>query len=168
MEFKSKISLYLLTLFVSVFAGAQEKKASPPETAKGTINGADIVINYSSPSVKGREIWGKLVPFGKVWRAGADDATTFELNKDIIVGGQKLPAGKYSFFVIPEKDNATIIFNKEAKQWGAYDYDEKKDQLRVKVKPLTKSDTTERLNYTVNKDNVTLSWEKWNIVIPIK
>ena len=168
MEFKSKISLYLLTLFVSVFAGAQEKKASPAETAKGTINGADIVINYSSPSVKGREIWGKLVPFGKVWRAGADDATTFELNKDITVGGQKLPAGKYSFFIIPEKDNATIIFNKEAKQWGAYDYDEKKDQLRVKVKPLAKSDTTERLNYTVYKDNVTLSWEKWNIVIPIK
>ena len=168
MEFKSKIGLYLLTLFVSVFAGAQEKKASPAASATGKINGADITVNYNSPAVKGREIWGKLVPFGKVWRAGADEATTFETSKEITVGGQKLPAGKYSFFVIPEKDNAIIIFNKEAKQWGAYDYDEKKDLLRVKVKPQPKSDTTERLTYTVNDDNVTLSWEKWNISIPIK
>jgi len=168
MNFKTKISFYVLTLFVSLFAGAQEKKASPAATAKGNINGSEITINYSSPSVKGREIWGKLVPFGQVWRAGADEATTFETSKELTVGGQKLPAGKYSFFVVPEKDNATIIFNTEAKQWGAYDYNVKKDQLRINVKPQAKSDSTEKLTYTVNKSDVTLRWEKWNIVIPVK
>ena len=168
MNFKTKISLYVLTLFVSVLAVAQDKKASPAATAKGNINGAEITINYNSPSVKGREIWGKLVPYGKVWRAGADEATTFETSKDITVGGQKLPSGKYSFFVIPEKDKATIIFNTESKQWGAYDYDIKKDKLRINVKPQAQYDSTERLTYAVNKDNMTLSWEKWNLVVPIK
>lgn len=167
MEFKTKISMLLITLFIS-FANAQEKKASPAETAKGKINGANITINYGSPSVKGRVIWGELVPFGKVWRAGANDATTFETDKEVTVAGQKLPAGKYSFFIIPEKDKATIIFNKEAKQWGAYDYDEKKDQLRVNVKPTGKAESTEKMLFTVNKEDITLSWEKWNIVVPVK
>src|SRR5687768_12146252 len=99
MNFKTKISLYVLTLLVSVFSGAQEKKASPAEKAHGHIGGAEVTVNDSSPSVRGREIWGKLVPFGKVWRAGADEATTFETNKDLVVGGQKLPAGTYSFFI---------------------------------------------------------------------
>lgn len=168
MDFRAKISMYLLTMIVTVFANAQGKKASPAETAKGTINGAEITINYGSPSVKNREIWGKLVPYGEVWRAGANEATTFETSKTISVAGQKLEAGKYSFFIIPEKDKATIIFNKDAKQWGAYDYDKSKDVLRVDVKPTAKSESTEKMLFTVNKDNVTLSWEKWNIVVPIK
>ncbi|SCY11444.1 DUF2911 domain-containing protein [Flavobacterium caeni] len=167
MKFKIKITAYLLTLFVSVFAAAQEKK-SPATVAKGAVNGAEITIHYSSPSVKGREIWGKLVPFGKVWRAGADEATTLETSKEILFGGQKLPAGKYAFFVIPEKDQATIILNKEHKQWGAYDYDQSKDQLRVRVKPQAKSDSTEKLTYLINKDNITLAWEKWNLVVPVE
>ncbi|MFT3796277.1 DUF2911 domain-containing protein [Flavobacterium sp.] len=168
MNWKSRISLCLLTFIVTFATHAQGKKASPTETAKGTINGADITINYGSPSVRGRVIWGELVPFGQVWRAGANEATTFETSKDITVAGQKLPAGKYSFFIIPEKDNATIIFNKDAKQWGAYDYSEKKDQLRVKVNPQAKTDSTEKMLFIVNPADVTLSWEKWNIVIPIK
>lgn len=167
MNFKAKISLYVLTLFVSIFAGAQQKK-SPAATAKGNINGAEITVQYSSPSVKGREIWGKLVPYGQIWRAGADDATTFQTTKDIDFGGQKLPAGKYSLFIIPEKDKATVILNKVDKQWGAYDYDQSKDQLRVAVKPKSKTESTESLNYAVNKDNLTISWEKWDIVVPLK
>lgn len=160
--------MYLLTMIVTVFANAQDKKASPAETAKGNINGAEITINYGSPSVRGREIWGKLVPFGEVWRAGANEATTFETDKTITIGGQKLAAGKYSFFIIPEKDKATIIFNSEYKQWGAYDYKKSKDVLRIEVKPQPKPESTEKMLFTVNKDNVTLSWEKWNIVIPVK
>lgn len=168
MNLKSKINLFLLMMVVSFAGNAQDKKASPAETVKGTINGASITINYGSPSVRGRVIWGELVPFGKVWRAGANEATTFETDKDITVGGQKLPAGKYSLFIIPEKDNATVIFNKDVKQWGAYDYSEKKDQLRVKVKPQAKSESTEKMLFTVNKTDVTLSWDKWNIAIPIQ
>lgn len=168
MDFRAKISMYLLTMIVTVFANAQDKKASPAETAKGSINGAEIAINYGSPSVRGREIWGKLVPFGEVWRAGANEATTFETSKMIAIAGQKLAPGKYSLFIIPEKDKATVIFNSEYKQWGAYDYDKSKDVLRVEVKPQAKPESTEKMLFTVNKDNVTLSWEKRNIVIPIK
>lgn len=151
-------------------AGAQEKKvaASPAEVAQGKFRGAAITINYGSPSVKGREIWGGLVPFGKIWRAGANEATTIETDKDLTVEGKTLPAGKYSIFIIPEKDNATVIFNKVAKQWGAYDYNEKEDVLRVKVKPVATAEKTEKLVYKFNKDNITLSWDNWNIPISVK
>jgi hypothetical protein len=101
-----------------------------------------------------------------VWRARANEATTFETDKEITVEGKKLPAGKYAFFVIPEKDAATIIFNKEWKQWGAYKMDAKQDQLRVKVTPKKSASMTEKLVYKINKDNITLSWENWDI--PVK
>jgi len=169
MEIKSKIYAIAIAFMVTVAGTAQEKKvASPAETATGKINGATITINYGSPSVKGRAIWGDLVPFDKVWRAGANDATTFETDKEITVEGQKLPAGKYSFFVIPNKTESTIIFNKESKQWGSYDYSEKKDQIRVKVKPQSAATITEKLVYKINKNDVTLSWEKWNLPISVK
>ncbi|MBY8962048.1 DUF2911 domain-containing protein [Flavobacterium sp. D11R37] len=164
-----KVTIVAVMLIIAGNVNAQEKKpASPAEKATGTINGSTITINYSSPSVKGREIWGALVPYGKVWRAGANDATTFTTTKDIMVEGKKLPAGTYSFFVIPEKDAATIIFNKEAKQWGAYKYDESKDKIRVKVKPKKSATMNERLVYKVNNNNITLSWENWDIPVMIK
>ena len=147
---------------------AQAKPASSKEVATGKINGADITINYSSPSVKAREIWGGLVPFNEVWRAGANEATTFETTKDIMVEGSKLPAGKYSFFVIPSAKECIIIFNKEAKQWGSGKYNEKEDQLRVKVKPQVAKSSAEKLVYTIAKNKMTLSWEKWNIPVMIK
>ncbi|RZK12067.1 MAG: DUF2911 domain-containing protein [Flavobacterium sp.] len=168
MKFKNKICAVLFTMTVAI-VGAQEKKASSPaETAQGKFKGATVTINYGSPSVKGREIWGGLVPFGKIWRAGANDATTIETDKDLTVEGKTLPAGKYSIFIIPEKDNATVIFNKVAKQWGAYDYNEKEDVLRVKVKPVPSKEKTEKLIYKFNKDNITLSWDNWNIPISVK
>ncbi|MFL9844473.1 DUF2911 domain-containing protein [Flavobacterium rhizosphaerae] len=169
MKVTTKITMLFIALFISAGIMAQEKPASPAAVATGKAAGANITINYSSPSVKGRTIWGELVPYSKVWRAGANEATTFKTDKDIMVEGQKLPAGDYAFFVIPEKDNtATIVFNKEAKQWGAYKYDESKDQLRVKVKTKKSSTLNERLVYTVNKNNVILSWEYLEIPISIK
>ena len=168
MKIKRKIAILFLALGMTAFVNAQDKPASPPATATGKINGAGITINYSSPFVKGREIWGGLVPFNEVWRAGANNATTFETSKDITVEGAKLPAGKYSFFVIPTKTDCTIIFNKVPGQWGAYKYEESQDQLRVKVKQQVSSTFTESLVYKINKDNVTLSWEKWDIPIKIQ
>ena len=150
------------------FSMAQKQMTSPAETATGKINGATITINYGSPSVKGREIWGKLVPFDKVWRAGANEATTFETDKEITVEGLKLPAGKYSFFVIPGGKECTIIFNKVAKQWGAYDYKEKEDQLRVKVSPKATTEVTEKMLFVIAKESVSLNWEKWNIEFKLK
>ena len=160
-------------LFVTIlsffnFAIAQKKVASPPETASGKINQATITINYGSPSVKGREIWGKLVPFDKVWRAGANEATTFETDKEVTIEGSKLPAGKYSFFVIPNEKECILIFSKQQKQWGAYEYKEKEDQLRVKVTPKPKAESTEKLVYTISSDAVVLTWDKWDISFKVK
>ena len=168
MKLQRKIGVFLVAVFMTAFAHAQEKKASPTETVSGKINGATITINYGSPSVKGRTIWGELVPYGEVWRAGANEATTFATDKEITIEGKKLPAGKYAFFVIPEKDAATIIFNKEWKQWGAYKMDAKQEQLRVKVTPKKSASLTEKLTYKINKDNVTLSWENWDIPVKVK
>ncbi|MCI4443841.1 MAG: DUF2911 domain-containing protein [Lentimicrobium sp.] len=168
MGLQKKIYLMFIVLLTVTFVTAQDKPASPAAVATGKINGANITINYCSPSVKGRKIWGELVPFNKVWRAGANDATTFETDKDLIIEGSKLPAGKYSFFVIPNEKECIIIFNKEAKQWGAYKYKEKDDQLRVTVKQNISDSSVESLIYKINNDSVLLIWEKWNIPISIK
>lgn len=160
--------LVLLSFFAFSTVNAQDKPKSSAETATGMINGATITVNYGSPSVRGRKIWGELVPFDAVWRAGANDATTFETNKDIMIEGSKLPAGKYSFFVIPNEKECVLIFNTEAKQWGAYKYNEKKDQIRVKVNPKTASSSIEKLVYTINSNDVVLSWDNWNIGFKVK
>lgn len=168
MKFLKSIHLSVIALFVTVFVNAQNKPASPASIALGTINGANISINYGSPSVKGRVIWGELVPFNKIWRAGANDATTFETDKDVSIEGSKLPAGKYSFFVIPSEKECIIIFNKEAKQWGAYKYKEKEDQLRVTVKQKLSDTRVESLTYSVENNSIVLSWDKWQIPISVK
>lgn len=168
MGLHKKIYLFFITLLTVTFVNAQDKPASPAAVATGKINGANITINYCSPSVKGRKIWGELVPFNKVWRAGANEATTFETDKDLIIEGSKLPAGKYSFFVIPNEKECVIIFNKEAKQWGAYKYNKKEDQLRVTVKQQIADSSTESLIYNINKNSIVLSWEKWNIPFSVK
>ena len=168
MELQKKIYLFFTVLLTVTFVNAQDKPASPAAIATGKINGANITINYSSPFVKGRVIWGELVPFNKVWRAGANDATTFETDKDLTVEGSKLPAGKYSFFVIPNKKECIIIFNKISKQWGAYKYNDKDDQMRVTVKQQQADSSIESLVYKVNSNSIVLSWEKWNIPISVK
>jgi hypothetical protein len=100
-----------------------------------------------------------LVPFGKIWRAGANDATTFTTTKDITVEGQKLVAGTYSFFVIPGESTSTFVFNKVAKQWGTYTYDDKQDVLRVQVSSQQSSSLEERLVYEVKGDSFEIRWE---------
>lgn len=168
MKITKKIALVFVTVLFTVLAGAQEKKPlSPAASSSGKINGANIDISYSSPSVRGREIWGGLVPYGKVWRAGANAPTTFAVDKDIMVEGKKLPAGKYSFYIIPEKDNFMIIFGKDTNM-QASKYDSGQDQLRVTVKPKQASSKTESLKYTINSNNVTLSWDDLDVPVNIK
>lgn len=158
MNFKKAIFSFALTAFAVVVGFAQEK-ASPAKVAEGTVAGSKISINYSSPAVKGREIWGNLVPLGEVWRAGANEATTFTTSKDITIQGQKLPAGTYSFFIIPGEGQSTFIFNKVAKQWGAFNYDSKEDALRVNVPSQQTSTMEERLVYEVKPDGFEVRWE---------
>lgn len=165
---KSKIVILFLLLSPFINLAQEKKVASPAETSSGKIGGATITINYGSPSVRDRKIWGELVPYDKVWRAGANDATTFETSQKITVEGKDLPAGKYTLFVIPEKEGATVIFNKVEKQWGAYEYDEKKDILRVKVKTMTEKAKIEKLVYTIDAKGFKLSWDTLTIPVAIK
>lgn len=165
------LTFLLFAGFISFGAVAQEAKpkASPAATATGKVNGATITINYSSPAVKGRKIWGGLEAYDKVWRAGANDATTFETDKDIKVEGKSLPAGKYSFFLIPRESGTwTAIFNKEPKQWGAFKYEEAKDALRVDVKVKPLAETQERLVYNVNSKGFSLDWDKVSVPVAVK
>ena len=168
MKLITKMQFSLIALFMVTFISAQNKPASSAEVATGKINGATITIKYGSPSVKSRQIWGALVPFNQVWRAGANEATTFETDKDLMIEGSKLPAGTYSFFVIPNEKECIVIFNKIAKQWGSGKYNEKEDQLRVKVKPEAVKSSSEKLVYTIAKNKIVLSWDKWNIPVSVK
>ncbi|MEQ8908765.1 MAG: DUF2911 domain-containing protein [Vicingaceae bacterium] len=158
-----KLALLFASIFVlSSISFAQDemkKRPSPAATAEGMIGEASITINYSSPRAKDREIYGDLVPYGKIWRAGANEATTFEVDQDLTIEGEELPAGKYAFFVIPEKEGAwTVIFNKEAKQWGAYKYDQSEDALRIKAE-TSEIDHVENMNYVVDEDGmIHLEW----------
>ena len=161
--------LGLLTVFAfSIgFSFSQKKRVSPKETTTGEINGVEVSINYCAPSVKGRKIWGELVPYDKIWRAGANEATTMEFGKDISIQNNKLPAGKYSFFVIPNKEKCTLIFNNDFKQWGSYNYSMDKDQLRIDVRPILNSKGIEKLVYEISDKTIYLKWSNWIISFDI-
>jgi len=164
------LTLLLVGMLVATMAWAQadkSKRASPADSASGKIGEAVILINYSSPSVKGRAVWGELVPYGQVWRAGANEATMVAVDRDVLVEGKKLPAGKYSFYAIPNKDAWTVIFNKVAEQWGTQ-YDPKQDALRVKVKPRKAANMNERLIYDVTDDGIVLLWENVEVPVSVK
>ena len=147
---------------------AKEAKPSPAATATGKIGAANVTVAYSSPAVKGRPIWGGLVPYGQVWRAGANEATTVEFSKSVTVEGKALAAGKYGFFVIPTGKQWTVIFNREPNQWGAYKYDQKQDALRVTVTPRKTAAPSERLVYEVTPKGLVLRWENLEAPIAVK
>ncbi|HLX90125.1 MAG TPA: DUF2911 domain-containing protein [Puia sp.] len=141
--------------------GDKSKRASPPAKASETTNdGVMITIDYSQPSVKGRSIGKDLEPLpGKVWRTGANEATVFEVNKDVKVDGKPLPAGKYGLFTIANGDDWTIIFNKTWKQWGAFTYKDADDVLRVNAKGKKAPSFNEKFTINVAKDGkVSLLW----------
>jgi hypothetical protein len=148
-------------MFVACGQDDKSKRPSPPAQAKETIaTGAVITIDYSQPAVKGRTIGKDLEPMnGKVWRTGANEATVFEVSKPVKIEGKELPAGKYALFTIAGDNEWTIIFNKTTNQWGAYDYKEADDALRVKVKPAKAAQFAEKMTFNINKDGtVTLLW----------
>lgn len=168
-------SLFLLAFtFISFSACAQEKaKKSPAATVKQTIaSGATITINYNSPSLKGRTIGKDVEPKDDtLWRAGANEATTFETDKDVTVEGQALPAGKYAIFIMKKGDESTIIFNKVWKTWGAYDYEKNKAEnaLQVTVKNEKATPAAEKLAYNITKDGkVSLNWGAYRVSFMVK
>ena len=153
-----KVSILLFS--VLLFAVQAYAQKSPPAKTEGEIGGAAIKINYHQPSARGRTmIGGEKVPYGKVWRTGANNATTFEVNKDVKVEGKKLAKGKYALFTIPGEKEWTIIFNSVSDQWGAYDYDESKDVLRIKVKGNKPSEYVETFTISMENNAIAMAWE---------
>ena len=124
-----------LLLAPALGAAIQLPQVSPAAAVMQEVGVSRVKIHYHRPAVQGRKIWDGLVPYGKVWRLGANEATTIELPHDALIDGNKVPAGKYSLFAIPNADEWTFALNTVADQWGAFSYDPKKDLLRFKVKP---------------------------------
>ena len=146
-------------------APSKKKALSPHTSAMSMIGDAHIHIDYSSPGVRNRIIFGGLLAYDMVWQAGAHKATWLETNKDLTIDGKVLPAGKYGFFTIPSKDKWTLIFNSNWDQHGKDEYDTKDDVLRFKVVPQDLDQVTEHLKYKVVKTSsttgtISLSWEK--------
>ena len=169
-------NVYSITIFLaclvwagSVSAQGKEVRLSPRAEFKTTLNeGQNIEVHYSAPSVRGRAIWGTLVPYGKVWRTGADEATTFETDKDILVAGEKLPKGKYALFTIPGEKEWTFIFNKDWKQWGTSSYDTSKDVLRVTVPAYKSPVFNESLLIEISDNILLVRWENVNVNVPLQ
>ncbi len=195
----SCISIACLVTAVALTAIAQVRPPVPRASQKAsisqTVGTTDISITYSRPAVKGRKVYGDwptavageatldngnsrpkdapLVPWGHVWRAGANEATLFVTADDVLINGQLLAAGKYSFHTIPGKDEWTLIFNKDDGQWGSFSYDAKKDALRVKTKPEWVADSKEFLTFgfdNVGDTSATayLRWEKAKVPFTVE
>lgn len=152
---------------------AKKKPLSPHTSAMAMVGDAHIHIDYSSPGVRDRIIFGGLLAYDQIWQAGAHMATWIETNKDLQIDGKTLPKGKYGFFTIPSKDNWIIIFNSNWEQHGKDEYDEKNDVLRFKVTPKIFEEIKEHLEYKVTKttDNsgtISLSWEKVIVEFPFE
>lgn len=159
--------LFIAILGTQMYAAAQKKseRPSPPAHISETIHGdTRVTIDYSQPAVKGRTIWGGLVPYHEVWRTGANEATWIGLSKDVKIGTDTLPKGKYSIFTIPGEDQWTVIFNKTWKQWGAFEYDPAKDVLRITVTPHKADQFHELFTISVSPEGkVRLDWEKLTV-----
>lgn len=149
---------------------SEESRPSPLEVKTGQIAGKDFKVQYGSPAVKGRDLWGDLVPYNVVWRTGANEATYVELSSDMNVEGKALAAGKYSLFTIPKESGKwTIIFNSEWDlEHGHFQYDEKNDVLRVEVSPEWVAEAQERLSIDIESPGLVIRWEKLKLPITIQ
>jgi len=160
-----KLSL-LFVLFIA-FSFSAEAQKSPRMQAEGEVFGAKVVVDYGAPSVRDRVIWGGLESYGVVWRAGANENTTISFDKAVKLKGEEIPAGKYGFFIIPNKDSDwVLILNKRNADWGAYKYDQKEDVIRVNVPATFTDENQEMLQYQIAENTIIFSWEKARLVFP--
>ena len=168
---KITFPVLIVAMLVTTALSAQDdksKRPSPPATATATVNGKTITIDYSQPSVKGRKVWGGLVPYGEVWRTGANETTTIEVSTDVEIEGQKLAKGKYALFTIPGEKEWVIIINKGI-AWGAYDYKAADDVLRVTVTPKASAAFHEKFTIETSAEGVvSLLWENLQVSFKVK
>ncbi len=141
--------------------------ASPRKEMTGTIGDCTITVNYGSPKVKGRQVFGGLESYGEVWRTGANEQTTIEFSQAVTIGGTEIPAGTYGLFTIPGEDEWTVIINETTDMWGAMQYDESKDVARVTVAPQ-EADHAEEMEFMVDGNNLVLRWSKTAVPVPVE
>ena len=157
--------LFFLGTTLTVDAQVEMPRNSPMAMVSYNVGLTEITITYSAPAVRERKIFGKLVPYGEVWRAGANEATTIEFSRDLNLEGNRVPAGKYALFIIPKKEGDwTIILNEDADQWGAMQYDESKDVMRAEVPTKKSKVVEERLNYAIVDQDIDAGYIRmgWN------
>ena len=159
---KQSISIMLL-----VFATTLSMAQSPAATAEGKAGSVKVKIDYHQPSAKGRKIMGGLVPFGEVWRTGANETTTIDVDGPMKLEGKDLAKGKYGLFTLPGENEWTIIINKGIK-WGAFTYKQEEDVLRVTVKPVKTASFVETFVISVENDQVIMKWENTQVAFKIK
>jgi hypothetical protein len=160
-------SIFLLStfLFIGLISFAQP---SHPHSSHDTVKTKNLTVTYGRPTMNGREIFGKLLPYGKVWRVGADEATNVTFDKDAVFGGKQIKAGKYALFAIPTESKWTVILNSNAGQWGTqYEQNKAKDVLSVDVPVMKLSSPVEKLTYTVSGKGIKIEWEKTAVMIPV-
>jgi hypothetical protein len=165
----SLLTLLAVAILASPLAAERAddaKRKSKNGLASGTLDGVEITIEYGRPNVNGRTIWGQLVPYGKIWRTGADEATTISFSADVSIEGNALAAGTYSLFTVPGEDSWEIVFNEVADQWGAYNYDAEKDVLRVTVSPA-ESEFVESLTFGIAQGHVGLHWADLGVAFEV-
>ncbi|GHN02041.1 hypothetical protein WSM22_35300 [Cytophagales bacterium WSM2-2] len=176
---KSIVTLLLISS--ACFAQHEHKTTEPPaDTLKKSIpkevhvqmGDAHLMIKYYAPAIRGRVIWGGLVPYGEVWVTGAHSATSWEFNKDLVIDGKTITAGKYAIFTIPGKEKWTLILNKNWNQHLSDDYNQEDDVIRVEVTPQIAAHQ-ERLAYSITsksdtKGLLSIHWEKINVTVPFK
>lgn len=167
-----KIILIIAVVLVIAFFGLKSftKSKSPAEITKFDQNGLTVQVDYSRPYKKGREIFGKLLPYGQVWRTGANEATIFDVKQDIKIGDKSLKAGKYTLWTIPNADKWTVILNSEIGQWGTT-YDEKKDVVRIDVPVGKSAEMMEQFKIdfaaAATGAEMILRWDNTEVKVPI-
>jgi hypothetical protein len=160
--------LLLLTVFIAINSCGQGGQRKSPHD---TVSGTNVSVTYGRPFKNGREIFGSLEKYDKVWRLGADEATTITFAKDVQFGGYDVKAGSYAMFAIPKEEEWTIILNGVVKQWGAFSYEKNKDKDVAKIKvPVNKlENVVEQLTIQFNADNaMVIEWDKTQVVVPLK
>jgi len=167
---KKILSLTMMMLFAASTLFAQHKAPENRKSPHETVKAKNVSITYGRPYKNGRDIFGGLVPYDQVWRAGADEATEITIDKPSSFAGRQMSSGTYSLFVIPSKDKWTIILNRKLGEWGAFSYDKIKDQnvmqVDVPVKHLDKA--VEQFTTTVADDGFRMEWDKTSVFVPVK
>lgn len=179
MRFRMALAFGVSALVLTLLAFAQERRqlkvgkgGSPREEAVFTVAGKKITIAYGRPYMKGREIFGGLVPFGQVWRTGADEATTLKTEADLMIDELHVPAGEYALFTIPNKNEWTLILNTVPNQWGAFKYDQSKDLGRAPMKVQKASSPHEQLFIDIQPLSgsnalLKIAWDETEAVAPL-